>query len=124
MIQGIEHAAIASANPAALAEWYVSTLGFTINYRGTTAVFVRAPDGSMIEIIPAEGARTDQTLQTPGLRHLALTVTGFDAAYAELKARNVIFVSEPMESKGNKVVFFTDPEGNYLHLLERAAPLP
>ncbi len=124
MIRGIEHSAIASPDPAALAEWYVDTLGFVINYRGSTAFFIKAPDGSMIEIIPSEGVRAGATLKTPGLRHLALTVTDFDAVYAGLKAKGVQFVSEPLAAKGNKVVFFTDPEGNYLHLLERETPLP
>ncbi len=124
MIQGIEHTAIASPDPAALAQWYVDTLGFFINYRGSTAFFVKAPDGTMIEIIPAEGDRGPGTLKSPGLRHLALTVTDFDAAYAALQAKNVKFLDSPLESKGNKVVFFTDPEGNILHLLQRATPLP
>jgi glyoxylase I family protein len=124
MIQGIEHSAIASPDPAALAQWYVDTLGFVINYRGSTAFFVKAPNGAMIEIIPAEGVRGPNTLKSPGLRHLALTVTDFENAYATLKRKNVTFLSEPQESKGNKVVFFTDPEGNILHLLQRATPLP
>lgn len=124
MIRGIEHSAIASPDPAALANWYVDTLGFVINYRGTAAFFVKAPDGSMIEIIPSEGERGAGTLKTPGLRHLALTVTDFDSTYAGLQAKGVHFVSEPLNNKGNKLVFFTDPEGNYLHLLERETPLP
>lgn len=124
MIQGIEHSAIASPDPAALAQWYVDTLGFVINYRGSTAFFVKALDGSMIEIIPAEGDRGPNTLKSPGLRHLALTVADFETAYTTLKRKNVTFLSEPAESKGNKVVFFTDPEGNILHLLQRATPLP
>jgi catechol 2,3-dioxygenase-like lactoylglutathione lyase family enzyme len=113
MIQGIEHAAIASADISKLASWYVETLGFTINYQSQSAIFVKAPDGSMIELIHAEGDRGSQTLKTPGLRHLALTVTDFDSAYAKLRAANVNFAGEPLESKGNRVVFFTDPDGNY-----------
>ena len=124
MIQGIEHSAIASPDPAALAQWYVDTLGFVINYRGSTAFFIKAPNGTMIEIIPAEGDRGPNTLKSPGLRHLALTVADFENAYATLKRRNVTFLTEPQESKGNKVVFFTDPEGNILHLLQRSTPLP
>jgi len=123
MVKGIEHTAIAAADVAGLAEWYVTTLGFVINYRGSTAMFVKAPDGSMLEIIPAEGDRGAATMKTPGLRHLALTVTEFDAVYAGLKARGVTFLTEPADSKGNKVVFFTDPEGNILHLLQREKPL-
>ena len=123
MITGIEHTAIAAADAAALADWYSSVLGFSIVYRSANAIFVKAPDGSMIEIINADGDRAAASLKTPGLRHLALSVRDFDAAYAGLVAKNVHFVSEPQESKGNRVVFFTDPEGNYLHLLQRATPL-
>jgi len=124
MVKGIEHAAIASPDPGKLAQWYVETLGFVINYKGSTAFFVKAPDGSMIEIIPAAGERGENTLKSPGFRHLALTVTDFDAVYASLVEKKVNFVGEPLEAKGNKVVFFTDPEGNYLHLLQRETPLP
>ena len=62
-------------------------------------------------------------MKTPGLRHLALTVADFDAAYEQLKKKKVSFLGEPQESKGNRTVFFTDPEGNILHLLYRATPL-
>ncbi len=124
MVKGIEHAAIASFDIAKLAAWYVEVLGFQINYQSSNAIFVKAPDGSMIELIHAEGERGAPTLKTPGLRHLALTVTDFDAAYAKLQSAGVAFAGAPLESKGNKVVFFTDPDGNYLHLLQRATPLP
>jgi catechol 2,3-dioxygenase-like lactoylglutathione lyase family enzyme len=124
VIKGIEHTAIASADIAALADWYVRTLGFRINYSSANATFVKAPDGTMIEIIRAEGERGSQSLKTPGIRHLALAVDDFEAVYADLRAKGVSFAGEPQESKGNKVVFFTDPEGNYLHLLQRGTPLP
>jgi glyoxylase I family protein len=124
MVTGIEHAAIAARDVATLADWYVAVLGFTINYQSANATFVKAPNGSMLEIVPADADRGAQTLKTQGLRHLALTVSDFDSAYAVLQGNGVTFLGEPQESKGNKVVFFTDPEGNYLHLLQRATPLP
>ena len=124
MIQGIEHAAIAARNIEALADWYVGVLGFTINYKSPNAIFVKAPDGSMIELIHAGEDRGPQTLKTQGLRHLALKVQNFDQALDSLRQHNVAFEGEPIESKGNRVVFFRDPEGNYLHLLYRATPLP
>jgi catechol 2,3-dioxygenase-like lactoylglutathione lyase family enzyme len=123
MIRGIEHTAIAARDVAALADWYVAVLGFTIVYKSANAIFVRAEDGSMIEIIQAVEDRGPQTMKTQGIRHLALTVNDFDTAYAELRKHEITFVSEPAESKGNRTVFFTDPEGNYLHLLYRPAPL-
>jgi glyoxylase I family protein len=124
MITGIEHTAIASTDLAALADWYVDMLGFEINYKSANAIFVRAENGTMLELIHAEGDRPATTMKTPGIRHLALTVSDFDTAFVRLKSRGVHFISDPMESKGNRVVFFTDPEGNILHLLQRATPLP
>ncbi len=124
MIKGIEHTAIAAADIEALANWYVDMLGFEINYKSPNAIFVRAENGTMLEIIHAEGERPATGMKTPGIRHLALTVEDFDTAYVRLTARGVNFISDPMESKGNRVVFFTDPEHNILHLLQRATPLP
>ena len=123
MIKGIEHIAIASADPQKLAAWYVATLGFTINYNSGRTVFVKAPNGSMIEIITAEGNRTAQTMKLPGLRHLALVVDDFDADYARLLSAGIAFQSEPQDAKGVRTVFFEDPDGNYLHLIQRQTPL-
>ena len=123
MIQGIEHTAIAAADAASLAGWYVDVLGFAEVYRSPNAIFVQAKNGTMIEIINAEGTRSDAGMKTPGLRHLALTVSDFDAALARLQSKNVAFLGEPQNSKGNRTVFFTDLEGNILHLLYRATPL-
>ncbi|MBZ5582037.1 MAG: VOC family protein [Acidobacteriia bacterium] len=127
MIRGIEHTAIASSDPHTLARWYVERLGFAVNYTSATSktVFVKAPDGSMIEIIEAGGApRPPGDMKAQGLRHLALTVTDFAAAYEALKTQGVAFLTEPATAGGNTTAFFTDPEGNILHLLHREKPLP
>lgn len=126
MVKGIEHTAIASPDPERLAQWYADTLGFTINYRSSNSrtVFVKAENGTMIEIIEAaRAAGTPVAMNDPGLRHLALTVADFEAACRLLRERGVTFLTEP--SRGaNSVVFFADPDGNILHLLHRQAPLP
>jgi len=126
MVQGIEHAAIASPDPERLAAWYVAQLGFTINYqsKNSRTVFVKALDGSMIEIIESTGPAASSGLKDAGLRHLALTVTDFDGAYQRLKDGGVSFISEPDRRGGNAVVFFRDPDGNILHLLQRETPQP
>jgi glyoxylase I family protein len=123
MVRGIEHVAIASPDPAALAQWYVEHLNFVINYQSPRTVFVKAPDGSMIEITTSEGDRIEQSLKQPGLRHLALTVDDFESTYDALKSKGVRFLDEPSDKKGVKTVFFTDPEGNVLHLIQRETPL-
>jgi len=102
MIRGIEHTAIAAADAASLADWYVSVLGFATNYKSANAMFVKAPDGSMIEIIHSDAERGSQTMKTQGIRHMALTVSDFDAVYSDLKNKVVNFLGEPQESKGNR----------------------
>ncbi len=124
MVHGVEHTAIASPDPQKLAHWYVEQFGFVVNYNSGRTVFVKAPNGSMLEIITSEGARAPQTLKDPGIRHLALTVDDFDATYSRLKAAGVNLISEPTSSKGVRTVFLTDPDGNYLHLIQRETPLP
>jgi len=124
MVLGLEHTAIASPDPKRLAQWYVEQLGFVINYDSGRTVFVKAPNGSMLEIITSEGDRASQTMKSPGLRHLALAVDDFDTTYSRLRSAGVSFAGEPADAKGVKVVFFADPDGNYLHLIQRQTPLP
>lgn len=126
MFQGLEHAAIASPDPERLAQWYVDHLGFSINYHSASSktTFVKAPNGSMFEIVVSEGERAPQSLKSPGIRHLAIAVSDFDSAYGQLKAKGVNFLTAPESKKGNRVVFFTDLDGNILHLIQREQPLP
>ena len=127
MVTGIEHVAIASPDPLRLARWYVEHLDFVINYQSahSKTVFIKAADGSMVEIIesapdtaPAEG------MNAAGLRHVALTVADFPAVYARLKEKGVRFLTDAQTTNGNSLAFFTDPDGNILHLLHRETPLP
>jgi glyoxylase I family protein len=124
MFTGLEHTAIASPNPLRLAEWYVQHLGFIINYEYAGNYFVKARDGSMLEIIPSEGERVQQGMKDPGIRHLAIKVDDFDSSYQQLQSQGVRFLAEPYSNQGNRLVFFTDGDGNLLHLIERQKPLP
>ncbi|HEX8986118.1 MAG TPA: VOC family protein [Bryobacteraceae bacterium] len=126
MFLGLEHTGIASPDPDRLTQWYVDVLGYVVNYHNPVSKtsFVKAANGSMFEIIAADGERAPATLKTPGLRHLAITVDDFPNDYAKLKAAGVEFINEPQVSGGNSVVFFKDPDGNILHLIERTKPLP
>jgi glyoxylase I family protein len=127
MITGIEHTAIASSDPHQLAHWYVEHLGFVINYQSSRSktVFIKAPDGTMIEIIEAAPeTRPVEGMKAAGLRHLALTVSDFAAAHSKLVEKGVTFLGDVQKSEGNSLVFFRDPEGNILHLLHREKPLP
>lgn len=124
MFKGLEHTAIASPDPKALAQWYVDHLEFRINFEYSGNYFVRAANGSMLEIIPSEGDRGSNRMKDPGIRHLAVEVDDFDKAMEALKAKEVRFVTEPFNSSGNRLVFFADRDGNLLHLISRPQPLP
>ncbi|HUS06254.1 MAG TPA: VOC family protein [Bryobacteraceae bacterium] len=124
MFKGLEHTAIATPNPEKLANWYVDNLGFRINFQYDGNFFVRAADGSMLEIIPSVGEGAPQEMRDPGIRHLAVQVDDFDEAYKLLQSRNVHFLGEPFVTQGNRLVFFSDCDGNILHLIKRPQPLP
>jgi glyoxylase I family protein len=127
MVKGIEHTAIASPDPGRLAQWYVDHLQFVINWRPTNSstVFVKAANGSMIEIIEAtDTAQGAFGMRDAGLRHLAIEVTDFADAYQQLARQGIRFLTEPETHGGNTVAFFADCDGNILHLLHRETPLP
>jgi glyoxylase I family protein len=124
LFTGLEHTAIASPEPKALAEWYVRTLGFQINFEYDGNYFVKAPNGAMLEIIPSQGEAPQTGMKTPGLRHLAVMVSDFDAAYEDLRSKSVQFLGDPFVNQGNRLAFFTDLDGNILHLISRPQPLP
>jgi glyoxylase I family protein len=127
MVTGIEHVAIASPDPLRLALWYVEHLDFVINYQSahSQTVFIKAADGSMIEIIESAPDTVPAAGMNPaGLRHLALTVADFPGTYARLKEKGARFLTDAQTTNGNSLAFFTDPDGNILHLLHRETPLP
>ncbi len=126
MVKGIEHTAIASPDPERLAQWYVDHLQFQINYKSSNSRthFVKAADGSMIEIIESKGAPAAPSgVKDAGIRHMAITVTDFEAECRRLREMGVPFLTEPETVKGNSTVFFRDCDGNILHLLHREKPL-
>ena len=124
MFKGLEHTAIASPEPGKLARWYVDTLGFVINFEYDGNYFVKAPNGAMLEIIPAQGERAPQAMRDPGIRHLAIEVDDFDAGHEKLKSLGVHFFTDALDLKGNRLVFVADLDGNILHLIKRPQPLP
>jgi catechol 2,3-dioxygenase-like lactoylglutathione lyase family enzyme len=84
-------------------------------------LFVRLSRPLVLEIYPAadyQGEAGENSL--PGWRHLALQVPSLDAARDLLCALDINF-TEPVKPAGGggRVLFFRDPEGNLLHLVER-----
>ena len=118
MYKGMEHTAIATPDPESLAQWYEKTLNFRINHRYGGNVFVKAPDGTMLEFIPSVGDPVKTEVKTPGIRHLAIATDNFDADEKELEGKG-IEIWDRVNAGGNRLAFFSDPEGNILHLIHR-----
>lgn len=118
MYTGIEHTAIASPDPEALGVWYEKTLGFPIVHRYSGNVFVRASDGTMLELIPSAGDAPETDMKTPGIRHLAVALDDFDAGVKDLESKGVEIFSH-VQAGTNRLAFFRDLDGNILHLIHR-----
>ena len=127
MVTGIEHIAVLAKDAKALTDWYVKLFGFEIVYdNGKGTYFVKAADGSMLEIISCGEEPHPTDTKEWGMRHFALSVTedGFDEMVERLKAENVEVVTDAAVSpKGIKTFFFRDIEGNIFHLIYRPTPL-
>jgi glyoxylase I family protein len=125
----LEHLGFAASDPRRLADWYVRCLGGTQVWdNGATppALFVRLHGGLVLEIYPAAASLPGVgTNSNAGLRHLAFRVDRIEDARARLEALGVSF-TEPVKPAGGggRVLFFTDPEGNLVHLVDRPSDAP
>ena len=125
----VEHIGLAARDPVALGRWYCQVLGAREvwnNGEQPPAVFVAITGGPVLEIYPTvESVPQTGDNRTAGWRHLALRVPNLEVAQAELARRGVTW-SQPIKPAGGggRVVFFSDPEGNLLHLVERTADSP
>ena len=85
---------------------------------------MRRPDGGMLELIsyvrqPSERAARNSVV---GAAHLAFVVGDIQAAYEELTADGVEFLSEPNTDRyGEKWVYFRDPDGITVELMQPGA---
>lgn len=118
-----EHIGLPTRNPVALKEWYGRVLGAKLAVAdGEQPPFLLVmPGGVMIEIYAGDLALEETSNnKLNGWRHVALRVDSIEAAKAELESRGVGF-AEPIKpaAGGGRVLFFQDPEGNLLHLVER-----
>ena len=125
----LEHLGFATPDSRMLAHWYVEVLGGELVWdNGATppALFVRLPGGLVLEIYSSTTVSPDVGLNhLSGFRHLALRVENIETAKAGLELKGVAF-QEPIKPAGGggRVLFFRDPCGNLLHLVERPIEAP
>ena len=118
-----EHLALGAKDTSILKDWYVGVLGAELVFqmKQTPPAFLVKLGGVMIEIYNARSS--SELVRDNGLagwRHIALKVKTIDDAREYLKARGIVFKEEVKPAGGGgRVLFFQDPEGNLLHLVER-----
>jgi catechol 2,3-dioxygenase-like lactoylglutathione lyase family enzyme len=93
---------------------------------GCTVVRLQTSYGERIKLLaaPSTGAPVHERwlLARAGLAYVTLIIEGIDDWCARLKAKGVKLASDaPVENRpGLRVLFFQDPEGNVLELVEYA----
>ena len=125
----MEHLGLAAQDTTALKDWYVRSLGARVVFANPDkppAYLIELPGGAWIEIYQGNYAAketSDNKLQ--GWRHLALRVESIENARHELQSRGVIITEQIKPAGGGgRVLFFQDPDGNLLHLVERDTKSP
>jgi catechol 2,3-dioxygenase-like lactoylglutathione lyase family enzyme len=121
----IEHLALPAKDAAAMIEWYIKTLGASLvfnNGQVPPTALIRL-GGAMLEIYAGDSSAPETANnKLCGWRHVALRVPSIAEAKATLESRGVRFTEAPRPAAGGgQVLFFADPEGNLLHLVERSA---
>jgi len=125
----LEHLGLPAKNPSALKDWYVSVLGAEVAFENdqTPPMFLlRLPENVMIEIYAGDfDLKETGNNKLNGWRHVALRVDFLETAKADLEKRGVKITEEIKPAGGGgRVLFFSDLEGNLLHLVERSADSP
>jgi glyoxylase I family protein len=145
-IKKFRHVAIVARDLNKLVDFYTQTLGFAVKRRyeaananfqkgigvpgaQATVVHLTIPNSTVeLELFefgaPAMDAsgRSPLPANQPGIRHMALIVDDLRQACLELKAKGIVFLSEPITHKepkevaGFQFVYFRDPEGNIVEL--------
>ena len=120
----VEHLGLPARDSAALKDWYVGMLGAEVvfgNNQTPPAFLLALPGQVLIEIYSGDLSLPQvSNNKLNGWRHVALRVDSISAAKAELERRGVTFTEDIKPAGGGgQVLFFQDPEGNLLHLVER-----
>jgi catechol 2,3-dioxygenase-like lactoylglutathione lyase family enzyme len=118
-----EHFGVAASDADTLKEWYLRVFEAKVLRKlndTPPAWLLELAGGFWIEIYTAESKIAPQANRVAGWRHLALRVESIDAGREHLAAKGVAFEGAIKPAGGGgKVLFFSDPEGNLFHLIER-----
>lgn len=125
MIQYVDHVAITVKDMNRSIEFYTEKLGFTITRSSETpsmkTVFVGKGQVQLELFALKKGsAKSVPELQQDeiGIKHIAFNVTDLDTLIKKFKEKGIIFISEIRQAGTRRHIFFKDPDGTTLQLLE------
>ena len=122
----LEHIGLAARDTVSLKDWYERMLSARTLFsdgKVPPAFFLALPGGALIEIYPSNASIAETSNnRLAGWRHLALRVDSIEEARSALETKGIRFTEQIKPAGGGgRVLFFQDPEGNLLHLIERPA---
>jgi glyoxylase I family protein len=123
----VTHLAFRCRNLAAQEAFYTKHFGFKRSrtfHRGESGEFFLLKLGAMrLELFPPDPAQpvAQGGEQTVGFRHLAFEVPKLEPMIESLRADGIqpdSIIELPQIAEGFRIVFFRDPEGNIIELME------
>lgn len=119
----LEHVGICAADTIKLKDWYIKIFGMKVVYENKKQqpTFILGFENNIaLEIFPADEISIQPGKKHQGIRHLAFYSDNIEEMYDYLKNNNVNIIGEiNVSSSGAKSLFFTDIEGNIIHLICR-----
>ena len=127
-ILNVEHIAWNVADPAAVADWYVSNLGMRVVRSGPAPMqmrFLADAKGRVVIEIYSNTADPipDYAAQHPARLHFAFHTDDPDGSRDALIAAGATLVDEQTATDGSRLVMLRDPWGLALQLCKRTVPL-
>ena len=134
----VDHVGLSVADLDAQRDWYQRAFGFEtanpfeIAPVGLRGVFLLGPDGIAIELLVRRGSAHRTPASTPpdellaqGWGHVCFRVDSVDETFERLVAAGATVVTAPAAAPepGVRFAFVTDPEGNFIELLDREGPV-
>lgn len=142
MVTGFNHTGLVVKDLEAMVSFYCEVLGLSelnriesvappegdhtgITGARRTLVFVGFENGHRIELVKfhhPEPGQGHQEISQLGTSHICFNVEDLRATHAELSARGVRFVTDPIiretDTGVRGIVYAQDPEGNWLEFLQ------
>lgn len=134
----LDHVGLSVADLDAQADWYSRALGLEqlepggIPAVGLRVVFLVDPEHKWaLELLNRPGSQpkpratsAPEHVLSQGYGHICLRVDDVDAQYERLMAAGATSIMAPGESpvSGVRMAFVSDPEGNFIEMLDRPGP--